>query len=54
MYVDILSESLLGTIKDHNLDLSNIYFQHDNDLKHKSKHATGWLALEEIMCCHGA
>jgi transposase len=48
MYVDILSESLLGTLDNHNLDRNGIYFQHDCDPKHTSKHATGWLELEDI------
>ncbi|KAF7372621.1 putative homeodomain protein [Mycena venus] len=48
VYTDILSGSLLGTMDDHNLDHSTIYFQHDGDSKHSSKHATGWLDLEGI------
>jgi transposase len=45
-YTDILSESLLGTLDKHNLDRSTVYFQHDGDSKHQSKHAKGWLELE--------
>ena len=48
MYIDILSENLLGTLNDHNLDCNDIYFQHDGDSKHTSKHVTGWLELEDI------
>jgi transposase len=48
IYTDILSQSLLGTLDDHNLDRSTIYFQHNGDPKHQSKHAIGWLDLEGI------
>jgi hypothetical protein len=48
MYVNILSKSLLGTLDNHNLDRSGIYFQHDCDPKHTSKHAMGWLELKDI------
>ena len=48
IYVDILSQSLLSTLNNHNLDRSTIYFQQDGDPKHRSKHATGWFDLEGI------
>jgi hypothetical protein len=48
LYVDILSESLIRTLDNHNLDHSTIYFQQDSDPKHRSKHAKGWFDLKEI------
>ena len=35
------SEDLLSTIRNHNMDPNDIYFQHASNLKHRSKHATG-------------
>jgi hypothetical protein len=34
LYVDILSESLIHTLDNHNLDGSTMYFQQDSDPKH--------------------
>ena len=45
-YVDILQESLLGTLDDHDIDRSTVYFQQDGDSKHTSRHARGWFDLE--------
>jgi hypothetical protein len=48
VYVDILAQSLLRTLDNHNLDRSTVYFQQDGDSKHRSKHAKGWFDLEGI------
>jgi transposase len=47
-YCSILSESLLGTLEDHNLTSCRIIFQQDNDPKHKSRLATAWFKENKI------
>lgn len=39
-YVDVLERGLLGTLEDHNIDHSSIYFHQDTDPKHTSGLAT--------------
>ena len=46
LYCDILRGELTDTIVAHNLDRSDVVFQHDNDPKHKSAKATQ--CLEEL------
>ena len=41
-YCNILTESFLPTLDDHNLKVSNIIFQQDYDPKHTSWHAQTW------------
>lgn len=41
-FCDILNQSLLGTLKDHQISPDNVIFQQDNDPKHKSRKATNW------------
>jgi hypothetical protein len=48
VYVDMLSQSLLSTLENHDLDCSTIYFQQNGDSKHRLKHAKGWFDLEGI------
>ena len=47
-YVEILSEAYLGTLPEFGLRLCDLIFQHDNDPKHKSLHATRWLLNHRI------
>lgn len=48
LYRQILSEDLLETIDDYNLDKSEVVFQHDNDPKHKASIVQTWLVENEI------
>ena len=47
-YCSILEESLIGTIKDHNISPGSFVLVQDNDPKHTSKVATKWLTTHHI------
>jgi transposase len=47
-YTEILDDALLGTLSDQNKAPENVIFQHDNDPKHTSKRAKGWLAENQL------
>ena len=47
-YVDILEESLLGTLRDQKLKKKAIIFQHDNDPKHTLRYTNQWLRKKRI------
>ena len=42
-YVEILEQSLLGTLRDQGLSPRRVIFQQDNDPKHTSKHAKAFI-----------
>ena len=48
MYTEILSDSLLGTLSDYNIDQSKIIFQQDNNPKHKACLTQVWLKEHNI------
>ena len=48
-YVRILKESLLTSLQDHDGDLSEIYFQQDNNPKHTSALAQTFFEENSIM-----
>ena len=48
LYLQILKDELLNTIQYHGLDLSNIIFQQNNDLKHTCKKVKKWLEEQEF------
>ena len=47
-YCKVLEEGLLGTLRKQERNVKRIIFQHDNDPKHRSKTATGWLKMKKI------
>ena len=42
-YMEILQESLLGTLRGQHLFTCDVIFQQDNNLKHTSHHAQAWI-----------
>jgi hypothetical protein len=46
LYLDILKEDLVNTIKDFKMYPKEIIFQQDNDLKHKANLVSDWLDLQ--------
>ncbi|KAG8716700.1 hypothetical protein FRC09_015339, partial [Ceratobasidium sp. 395] len=48
-YTEILKEELLGTLKDQRLRAHDVTFQRDNDPKHTSRLASGWLESKGIQ-----
>ncbi|KAG8729299.1 hypothetical protein FRC10_004081, partial [Ceratobasidium sp. 414] len=47
-YTEILSDALLDTLGDHQLDIQDAIFQQDNDPKHKSHLASNWFKTQGI------
>ena len=48
VYCDILSEHLVNTIENHDMNLDEIIFQQDNDPKHTCRKAQKWFEDAEI------
>jgi DDE superfamily endonuclease/Transposase len=48
LYVGILNDEFLATLRYYELEPEDIVFQHDNDPKHTSRKATEWLKMKEI------
>ena len=47
-YCAILTESLLGTLSDYDLERRYVIFQQDNDLKHTSRLSTSWFSEQNL------
>lgn len=47
-YYQILSESFLGTLSDHSLNISDIILAQDNDPKHTSWLAQTWFTDNKV------
>ena len=48
LYVLILDDNVLGTLKDLGINKKDIYFQQDNDLKHTSRLAQDWFQCKKV------
>ncbi|KAG0975222.1 hypothetical protein G6F29_011689 [Rhizopus arrhizus] len=48
VYQHILDTTLRDTMEYYNFNWSNIYFQHDNDPKHKAKSTIAWLDNHQV------
>ena len=48
LYVSILNNNVLGTLKDLEINKKDVYFQQDNDLKHTSQLAQDWLKCKKL------
>ena len=48
LYVSILDDDVLGTLKDLEINKKDIYFQQDNDLKHTSQLAQDWFNCKKL------
>ncbi|KAG1055005.1 hypothetical protein G6F42_028858 [Rhizopus arrhizus] len=50
LYQEILTISLKDTMEYYDLNWETSVFQHDNDLKHRSKFTTQWMK-DSVMVC---
>ena len=48
LYVEILNDDLLGSLKDLSINKKDIYFQQDNDPKHTSRVAKDWFSKKKV------
>ncbi len=48
LYVEILNDDLLGTLKDLEINKKDIYFQQDNNPKHTSCLAQDWFKQKKL------
>lgn len=48
LYVGILDDEFLGTLRNLKINKKDIYFQKDNDLKHTSGRATDWFWSKKV------
>ena len=48
LYVSILDDDVLGTLKDLEINKKDIYFQQDNDPKHTSQLAQDWFKHKKL------
>jgi hypothetical protein len=48
LYVEILNDDLLGSLKDLNIKKKDVCFQRDNDPKHISRVAKNWFVKKKV------
>ena len=48
LYLSILKDEPMDTIKLHHFNLVDVIFQHDNDLKHTAKLVKHWLSMQDF------
>ena len=48
LYVEILNDDVLGTLRDLEINKKDIYFQQDNDPKHTSRLAQDWFLQKKL------
>ena len=48
LYLRILKDELMDTIKLYHFNLVDVIFQHDNNLKHTAKLVMHWLSMQDF------